>query len=310
VETTIIKASKLDESQGKELKRKLLQHPGIPEVRIVGEIITVFYDKEKLSEEKIFKAIEKQTGCWSEIIEHGEPEKRENIEPDTQITMPPGVTIFSIILNIVLLIMIFRLTGNRTPNAAPQTNPNNPAANYQNAVSSPTIEQFDITKANHIKGNFDAPVTLVEFSDFECPFCEKIEPTFEKILKDYDSKVRLVYKHFPLSFHPNGQKAAEASECAGEQGKFWEYHDKLFEEQTNGFSIDNFKTWADGLNLKKDQFDKCLDSGKYAEKVKSDATEGNQKGVDGTPATFVNGKLVSGAVPYDEFKEIIESNIK
>jgi protein-disulfide isomerase len=131
-----------------------------------------------------------------------------------------------------------------------------------------------------------------------------------KILSDYKGKVRLVYKHFPLGFHPNAQKAAEASECADEQGKFWEYHDKLFENQANGLSIDKFKQWAKDLGLDTNKFNDCLDSGKYAQKVQADYQEGAQKGVDGTPATFINGKLITGALPYESFKQRIDGLLK
>lgn len=174
----------------------------------------------------------------------------------------------------------------------------------------PAVEEFKITKDDHIRGNFNAPITLVEFSDFECPFCGRHFPTLNKILSDYKGKVRLVYKHFPLSFHPNSQKAAEASECASEQGKFWEYHDKIFENQASGLSLDKFKQWAKDLGLDTQQFNACLDSGKYAQKVQTDYQEGLQKGVNGTPVTFINGQLVSGALPYESFKQIIDSILR
>lgn len=170
---------------------------------------------------------------------------------------------------------------------------------------------FNITEKDHVRGNFSASITLVEFSDFECPFCRAHNPTLKKILSEHKDNVRLVYKHFPLSaIHPNAQKAAEASECADEQGKFWEYHDKLFENQQNGLSIEKFKKWARELNLNGSQFDNCLDNSKYEDKVKSDYQEGLSKGVSGTPATFVNGELVSGAVPYENFKQKIDAILK
>lgn len=167
---------------------------------------------------------------------------------------------------------------------------------------------FDITQENHVRGDFSAPITLVEFSDFECPFCEKHVPTLERILEEYAGSVRLVYRHFPLkSIHPSAQKAAEASECASEQGKFWEYHDLLFDNQKSGFSVEKFKQWAVQLGLNASQFDNCLDSSKYAGKVDADASEGASKRVNGTPATFINGELVSGAVPYEDFKKKIDA---
>ena len=167
---------------------------------------------------------------------------------------------------------------------------------------------FDITSENHIRGNVSAPITLVEFSDFECPYCEKHTPTLDKIILDYKDKVRLVYKHYPLTnIHPNAQKAAEASECASEQGKFWEYHDILFKNQKSGLSVDKFKTWAAQLGLNVSQFNSCLDSSKYKSKVDADLAEGSSKGVSGTPGTFINGELVEGAVPYETFKQKIDA---
>ncbi len=168
------------------------------------------------------------------------------------------------------------------------------------------IQTFNITKSDHVRGDFNAPVTLVEYSDFQCPFCGKHFPTLNKVLSDYTGKVRLVYKHFPLGFHENAQKAAEASECANEQNKFWEYHDKLFENQASGFSLANFKQWANDLSLNASKFNDCLDSGKYASKVQADATDGQSRGVQGTPTTFVNGQAVSGAVPYESLKAVID----
>ncbi len=171
------------------------------------------------------------------------------------------------------------------------------------------IQKFDITKNDRVRGNFNAPVTLVEYSDFECPYSGRAYPTYKKILSDYPDKVRLVYKYFPLSFHPNAQKAAEAAECAAEQGKFWEYHDKLFESQTTGFSLENFKQWADDLSLNTKKFNDCLDSGKYTSQVQTEVADGQNRGVGGTPTTFINGQLVSGAVPYESFKSIIDQEL-
>ena len=221
-------------------------------------------------------------------------------------------SLFSLILNVVLLNKVFSNDSSLSAGAKIVQKQNLPTDNSQPSPSAPTppptapLVQFEITKDNHIRGDFNAPITLVEFSDFECPFCERHYPTLSQILDEYKGKVRLVYKHFPLGFHPNAQKAAEASECADEQGKFWEYHDKLFANQPNGYSLEKFKQWAKDLGLNSGKFDACLDSGKFAQKVQADYQEGAQKGVNGTPATFVNGQLVSGAVPYGSFKQIID----
>ena len=226
-----------------------------------------------------------------------------------------GFTVFSLLLNIafifndglkLLTTKDSRVAGVIAQEEIPPAPPNQPAP--LPAAPAPAAKQtFNITQSDHVRGDFNAPITLVEFSYFECPFCERHYPTMNQIISNYQGRVRLVYKHFPLSFHPNAQKAAESSECASEQGKFWEYHDKLFTNQPNGYSTDKFKQWAVELKLNAKKFNDCLDSGKYASKVQADAQEGAQKGVNGTPATFVSGQLVSGAVPYESFKQIIDS---
>ena len=225
-----------------------------------------------------------------------------------------GFSIFSLLLNVIFIFngalesltaKDGRVAGTIAQETTPSALSNQPAPT--DAEPSVINQTFNITKSDHVRGDFNAPVTLVEFSDFECPFCERHYPTMNQIIGNYKGKVRLVYKHFPLSFHPNAQKAAESSECAGEQGKFWEYHDKLFENQPGGFSTDKFKQWAVELKLNAKKFNDCFDSGKYASKVQADSQEGAQKGVNGTPATFINGQLVSGAVPYEQFKQIIDS---
>tara|TARA_Y100000310_G_scaffold344455_1_gene457302 strand:- start:1813 stop:2490 length:678 start_codon:yes stop_codon:yes gene_type:complete len=164
----------------------------------------------------------------------------------------------------------------------------------------------EVTDADHIRGNVDASVTLIEYSDFQCPFCQRHIPTLEQVLEQYEGDVRLVYRHFPLnSIHPQAQKAAEASECAGEQGQFWEYHDTLFENQT-ALQITNLKSYAGNLGLNQSQFDSCLDSDKYASKVNGQAAEAQAAGITGTPGTFVNSELVKGAYPLATFTTIID----
>lgn len=161
-------------------------------------------------------------------------------------------------------------------------------------------------------GNPDAPVTMVEFSDFECPFCQRFwSQALPQIKEQYikTGKVRLVYRDFPIaSIHSNAQKAAEAGECANEQGKFWEYHDIIFERQ-NQLGAENFKKWAVELSLNADQFASCLDLGKYAEEVAQDFRDGQAAGVNGTPSFFINGRLIVGALPFEQFKGVIEETL-
>lgn len=168
-----------------------------------------------------------------------------------------------------------------------------------------------VTNDDHIRGDKNAKVTLVEYSDFQCPFCQRHASTMDKVLADYKGKVRLVFRHFPLSFHQYAQKAAEASECVAELGgndKFWKFHDLVFEKQDQ-LNFDNLKQWAKDIGLNSSKFNSCLDSGKYASKVQNDLNEGTQFGVEGTPATFVNGEMISGAQPYETFKAKIDSFI-
>jgi protein-disulfide isomerase len=158
-------------------------------------------------------------------------------------------------------------------------------------------------------GNKDADVIIVEFSDFQCPFCARALPTVNQIKETYGDDILFVYRDFPLrSIHPQAQKAAEASQCAFEQDKFWEYHDLLFEKQSSwsGVGVPIFKEYAVDLGLDTDTFNDCLDSNKYADEVEADLQEGSHFGVTGTPAFFINGQKISGAQPFTIFKQIID----
>ncbi len=171
-------------------------------------------------------------------------------------------------------------------------------------------------KVDHIIGAKNAKVTLIEYSDFECPFCKRHFDTMQQVLKNYPNDVRIVYRHFPLSFHQNAEKEAEASECANDLGgsvAFWKLHDRIFTDTTSngtGFALDKLGPAAKDIGLDQKKFQDCLDSGKFASRVAKDQQEGSDAGVQGTPATFVNGKLISGAVPYDVFKAEIDAALK
>ena len=147
-------------------------------------------------------------------------------------------------------------------------------------------------------------------SSYISPHIPLNSDTLPLIEKEYidTGKVKLVYMHFPLGFHPNAQKAAEASECAGEQGKFWEMHDKIFENQAI-MSVSNYKIWAKSFGLNSEEFDFCLDDGKYEDKVQEQLAYGSSLGVTGTPGFFINGKPLSGAQPFSAFKQIIEAEL-
>lgn len=191
--------------------------------------------------------------------------------------------------------------------------PNLPAPSADPNVPQPTVPSKPVKEVgpeDHIRGNKNAKVTLIEYSDYECPFCKRHEPSMVQALKDFPNDVRVVYRHYPLtSIHPNAQKAAEAAECANKLGgndAFWKMHDKLFEIATS-LSADSMVAAAKGIGLNEANFKKCLDSGEMAARVDADVASGNDSGVEGTPATFINGQLVSGAVPYASLKAQIQA---
>lgn len=159
------------------------------------------------------------------------------------------------------------------------------------------------------RGPAGAPIELIEFSDFECPFCLRANPTVERVLTAYGDRIRFVYRNYPLSSHPDARPAAEAAQCANEQGKFWPYHDRLF-ANSGKLSAADLEQAASDLGLDRPSFDACLESHKFKERIEADIRDGNAAGVDGTPAFFINGRLVSGAQPFEVFKRVIDEELK
>jgi protein-disulfide isomerase len=160
-----------------------------------------------------------------------------------------------------------------------------------------------------LRGNARAPVVIVEFSDFQCPFCRKIQPTLKSLLSKYDGKVSLAYRDFPLrGMHGQAELSAESSRCAGEQGRFWEYHDLLF-AAPDKLSRGGLLELARNLKLDEKQFESCLSSGKYRSEVEKDLQDGIRAGVMGTPGIFINGTLLSGALPESVFERVIDSEL-
>lgn len=167
-----------------------------------------------------------------------------------------------------------------------------------------------VTDDDHIRGDKNAEITVIEYSDFECPFCSRFHPTMQQVMTDYSGKVRWVYRHFPLSFHPEALPAANASECAAEQNKFWEYADKLFENQ-DSLSSDYYKKLATELGLNVNQWQGCFDGSKYADKIESQSAGGASAGVTGTPGSFIvdqdgNAIPIKGALPYSSVAAAID----
>jgi protein-disulfide isomerase len=152
-------------------------------------------------------------------------------------------------------------------------------------------------------------VTIIEFSDFQCPYCRRVQPALKQLLQEYPQAVKLVFRDFPLrNIHPQAQKESEAAQCADEQQKFWPYHDKLFASEE--LQPENLKQYAQELGLNTAQFNACLDSGKFAQEVERDLQDGLSAGINATPSFFVNGQPVSGAVGYEQFKEVVEAALE
>jgi protein-disulfide isomerase len=195
--------------------------------------------------------------------------------------------------------------GNAQPIAAAAPSAPSPSP------SVPNIDMVALMDDDVVKGDPNAPVTIVEWSDFECPFCARFyEQTLGQITTEYidTGKVKLVYRDFPLSFHTQAQKAAEAAECAKDQNKFWEMHDKLFESGVSG-GVESFKQYAADIGLNTATFNSCLDSGEKAAEIKKDMDDGTAVGIRGTPGFIINGQLVSGAQPFENFKSVIEAEL-
>lgn len=202
---------------------------------------------------------------------------------------------------------------------------NQPAAAAAPIVPPPVQEAKDvpkITKDDHVRGDRNARIALIEYSDLECPYCKSVHPTITQVLDAYKSQVIWVYRHYPLSFHANAQKEAEASECASELGgsdAFWKFIDTIYERTTSngtGFALEKLVPLAVEIGLNEEKFKSCLDSGKYAAHVKDDMDGGSKSGVTGTPGNILlnikTGKsnLISGAVPFETMKAAIDEMLK
>ncbi len=196
-----------------------------------------------------------------------------------------------------------------------------------NNLPSPTLPLQPIKISlddDPIRGNPDAPITIVEFSDYQCPFCARFyAQTLPLLLEEYidEGKVNLVYRDFPVQrIHPNALSAAAAAECADDQGKYWEYHDTLFEKQNawakldSNSAISTFSQFATEIELEQQQFDNCLESGQYLEEVQADFSDGKNYQVTGTPGFFIGNEDIGfvkiiGAKPYDAFKKVIDAQL-
>ena len=269
----------------------------------------------------------------------------ENFKPKTAFFL--GLIGGALVLGTIgFLIMLATSFGNRNSNIAQQ---NNPVVQPGTVNADTTADQQpnfsairSVDSKDNIQGSKNAKVTIIEYSDFECPYCASVVPTLQRVLQEYNGKVRVIFRYLPLSFHPYAAKAAEAAQCAAEQGKFWEMHDKLFTEQSaldgslkkadapqvagriivptqsqTGIvyvditdALASIKQFAQGLSLNMNKFNSCLDDGKMADKVAKDVAEAEAvlpQQLYGTPAIFLNNKeFLPGAYPFEDFKKVID----
>ena len=178
-------------------------------------------------------------------------------------------------------------------------------------IYKPSLPMFDVTAGDApFKGGADAKVTIVEYSDFQCPYCSKGAEVLTGLEKKYGNKVKSAFNHYPRPFHAQARIAAEASMCANEQNTklFWKMHDAMFADQSK-LDKDNLMATAKKIGVKEDDFKTCLESGKYKAKIDADVAEGAKNGIKSTPTFFINGKLISGAQPLEVFAEVIDSEL-
>jgi protein-disulfide isomerase len=162
-------------------------------------------------------------------------------------------------------------------------------------------------KDTPVRGDTNAPVVLIEFADYECPYCQQVEPTLSKLAEQYKGKLLIAYKDTPLPMHPHAPQAAEAAHCAGAQGKYWEYHDLLLANKQ--LEIAELKQDARTLKLDGAAFDKCLDEGAMRSIVKAHVAEAVAVGVQGTPSFLINGRFLTGNVSYDTLRGIVDEEL-
>jgi protein-disulfide isomerase len=216
-----------------------------------------------------------------------------------------GMTVRSLLLGPLPYAVISSGASMASPSTAPSTS--------LGAVSpAPTPSGVEVSADDDpAVGPIDAPVLIVEFTDYQCSYCASFaRETLRQILDNYGDQVRFVVRDFPiLSMHPQAQKAAQAAQCANDQGRFWEYHDLLFQNQ-QALDASSLEDYAQQLDLEVAAFTTCLDSDRYLAEVQHDLTDGQSYGVNGTPTFFINGRLLRGAQPFSAFQEMIDEELQ
>lgn len=253
---------------------------------------------------------------WHDVKKEG----LDNLAPKTALIVGLVGGIMAICTLGFFILLGFMFKGNIDFSLAKGNKPA-PAVIDPTAPTNPgsgPISLAPVTDRDHVLGAADAELTLVEYSDYECPFCKSFHPTVKRVLQEYEGRLKIVYRHFPLSFHANAQKQAEASECVAELAgneAFWEFTDAIFERTTSGgtgFALADLPKLAVEVGANEAKFTECLDSGKYNQYVLDDMQSGVAAGVQGTPGSIIvdqdgNTRAVEGAVPYETLKADIEA---
>lgn len=223
-----------------------------------------------------------------------------------------GISVISLVSFFILFALMWKLNNADLDTVSAAEDGNIEATVDANEYPAPEQKTApELTAADHVWGNPDATVTIIEYSDFECPYCSRHWPTMKQIKEAYGDQVKVVFRHFPLDFHPSAHPAAKASECAADQGKFWEMYDKLFEAGAAGILAEEglFVSFARDLGMNEATFSQCMAGSSKDAKIQADMDGGGTAGVNGTPGTFVNGNFVSGAYPFEYFQGIIEAEL-
>ncbi|HIH17999.1 MAG: DSBA oxidoreductase [archaeon GW2011_AR6] len=264
----------------------------------------------------MFRALKQKINMAEEHTGHTENKVEHKAEKKDEGSIKIPKRAFFLVAGFILIFIVGfafgRLTGN--------TNGAVVAGGNENGIPSGNGQPVKLSLDGEPSlGNKDAPVQIVEFSDYQCPFCRRAyTQSYSQIKKDYidTGKVYFVFKDFPLTFHPAAIPAAEYANCANEQGKYWETHDAIYDEQnklgqgTIEFGETELKKWVStvpGINMQK--LDACVKSGKYKKEIEQDTAEGIAAGVSGTPTFFINGQALVGAQPYSEFQRLIEAEL-
>ncbi|MEK6835933.1 MAG: DsbA family protein [Nanoarchaeota archaeon] len=253
------------------------------------------------------------------MSEDQQPVKAENKKVTLEFSKLTLWKIISSVLFVVLIVSIFTGGFGIGKNGSPTGTTTRDLGDDNFPTGAAVVNAKQLEDDDPFLGDKNAPVVMIEFSDFQCPFCRRFwQDTLPQIKTNYidTGKVKFVYRDFPLSsIHPGAQPAAEATECADDQGKFWEMHDKIFEEQskqgqgTVQFGITELKKWAGEIGLDTNKFNECLDSGKYTDEVNKDLRDATSSGGQGTPYFIIGNTPVSGAQPYAAFQQVIESEL-